>query len=387
MSSRKQQIRFCTSHDGVRIAYATSGHGPPLVKAANWLSHLEFDWESPAWKHMLTELSREHTLVRYDERGCGLSDWEVRDLSFEAWVRDLETVVDAAQVERFPLLGISQGASIAVVYAVRHPERVSHLILHGGYARGRLKRSDSAQQRDEAETMNKLAELGWGQENPAFRQFFTTQFIPDGTPEQHRWFNELERITTSPLNAGRFMRVFNEIDVVSLLPQVSCPTLVLHAGHDARVPFDEGRLIAGLIPGARFVPLESKNHLPIEGEAAWRRWCDEIAAFLPAPASGGIAFASLTPRERELVEFIAQGRDNAQIAARLSLSEKTVRNHITSIFAKLEVENRGRPSCSRATQASASRLPEGGFPRQASSTFARAATRRTRGTRVPSLGR
>jgi pimeloyl-ACP methyl ester carboxylesterase/DNA-binding CsgD family transcriptional regulator len=342
MAIPKQQIRFCTSHDGARIAYATSGDGPPLVKVANWLSHLEFDLKSPVWSSLLAELTRAHTLIRYDERGCGLSDWNVDDLSFEAWVRDLETVVDATRVERFPLLGISQGASIAVAYAVRHPERVTHLILHGGYARGRLKRSATPEQREEAETMNKLSELGWGQKNPAFRQFFTTQFIPDGTPDQHRWFNELERISTSPMNAGRFMRIFNDIDVVPLLPQVTCPTLVLHTTRDARVPFDEGKLIAGLIPGARFVPLESNNHLLLESEPAWQRWLDEVRAFLPAEPSHDSAFAVLTPRERDLVELIAQGRDNAQIAAHLALSEKTVRNHITSIFAKLAVENRAQ---------------------------------------------
>jgi pimeloyl-ACP methyl ester carboxylesterase/DNA-binding CsgD family transcriptional regulator len=340
--AHRQQIRFCTSHDGARIAYATSGHGPPLVKAANWLSHLEFDWESPVWNPLLRELSSKHTLVRYDERGCGLSDWSVADLSFESWVRDLETVVDATGVERFPLLGISQGASIAVAYAVRHPERVTHLILHGGYARGRLKRSITPVQREEAETMNKLAELGWGQENPAFRQFFTTQFIPGGTPEQHHWFNELERISTSPVNAGRFMRVFNEIDVVSLLSKVSCPTLVLHSTREARVPFDEGRLIASQIPGARFVSLESNNHLLLESEPAWRRWVDELRTFLPVQHIADPAFGALTPRERDLVELIAQGRDNAQIAAHLGLSEKTVRNHITRIFAKLEVNNRAQ---------------------------------------------
>ena len=343
MTASKQQIRFCTSEGGVRIAYATSGQGPPLVKAANWLSHLEFDLESPVWSHMLAELSRSHTLIRYDERGCGLSDSTVEDLSFDAWLRDLETVVDAAEVERFPLLGISQGASIAVAYAVAHPERVSHLILHGGYARGRLKRALTAQLREEAATMIKLAELGWGQENPAFRQFFTTQFIPGGTAEQHRWFNELERVSTTPANAARFMAVFNEIDVVALLAQVSCPTLVLHSTHDARVSFDEGRLIASLIPGARFVPLESDNHLLLESEPAWRRWLEEVRAFLPASiATADPAFAALTPRERDLVELIAQGRDNAQVAACLGLSEKTVRNHITSIFAKLEVENRSQ---------------------------------------------
>lgn len=339
----KQQIRFCTSHDGVRIAYARSGQGPTVVKAANWLSHLEFDLESPVWSHMLVELSRSHTLLRYDERGCGLSDREVADLSFDAWLRDLETVVDAAGVERFPLLGISQGASIAVAYAVKHPERVSHLVLHGGYARGRLKRAVNPQQCEEAETMIKLAELGWGQQNPAFRQFFTTQFIPGGTAEQHHWFNELERVSTSPTNAARFMREFADIDVVELLPRVACPTIVLHASRDARVPFDEGRLIAGLIPGARFVPLESDNHLLLESEPAWPRWLEEVRAFLPA--TGDVTdplFANLTPRERDLLELIAQGRDNAQVAAHLGLSEKTVRNHITSIFAKLEVENRSQ---------------------------------------------
>ncbi|QRQ86175.1 alpha/beta fold hydrolase [Cupriavidus oxalaticus] len=340
----KQQIRLCTSRDGVRLAYAVTGSGAPLVKAANWMSHLEFDVGSPVWSHMITALSAHHTLIRYDERGCGLSDRDVEDLSFDAWLRDLETIVDANGVEHFPLLGISQGASIAVAYAVAHPGRVSHLILHGGYARGRLKRDNlSPRLREEAELMNKLAELGWGQENPAFRQFFTTQFIPGGTAEQHAWFNELERVSTSPLNAARFMRVFNDIDVVALLPKVTCPTLVLHAVRDARVPFDEGRLIASEIPGARFVPLESGNHLLLDTEPAWRRWLDEVRAFLPAAAPvRDPAFTALTRRERDIVELIAQGRDNAQIAARLDLCEKTVRNHITSIFAKLEVENRAQ---------------------------------------------
>jgi DNA-binding CsgD family transcriptional regulator/pimeloyl-ACP methyl ester carboxylesterase len=250
--------------------------------------------------------------------------------------------VDAAGVERFPLLGLSQGAPIAIAYAVRHPEKVSHLILHGGYARGRLKRSVTPLQRKEAETMVELAEIGWGKENAAFRQFFTTQFIPDGTSEQYRWFNELQRISTSPQNAARFLQVMHGIDVTALAPEVSCPTLVLHPNGDARVSFDEGRLVASLIPGARFVPLESRNHLLLEDEPAWQHWLEEVRAFLPAGFVTGSVFAALTARERELVELIAQGRDNAQIAARLELSDKTVRNHITSIFAKLEVENRSQ---------------------------------------------
>ena len=332
-----QQIRFGASADGTRIAYATAGSGPPLVKVSNWLSHLELDWQSPVWSHLLRELSAGHTLIRYDERGCGLSDWDA-ELSFDAWVQDLETIVDACELERFPLFGISQGASIAIAYAVRHPERVSHLILHGGYARGRLLWGGS---QDEAEMMIKLAEIGWGQHNPAFRQFFTTQFIPGGSPEQHQWFNELERISTSPRNAGRFMRVFHAIDVVDLLPKVTCPTLVSHGVHDARVPFDEGRLIATHIPSARFVPLETPNHLLLENEPAWERWIEAFRAFLPVQG-GAPRFEGLTRRERELIELIAQGRDNAQIAAHCGLSAKTVRNHITSIFAKLEVENRAQ---------------------------------------------
>jgi pimeloyl-ACP methyl ester carboxylesterase/DNA-binding CsgD family transcriptional regulator len=342
MLTERQQIRFCTSGDGTRIAYSLSGKGSPIVKAATWLSHLEFDWTSPVWRHLLAEFMRTHTFVRYDERGCGLSDWEVADLSFDGWLRDLEAIVDTLKLERFPLLGISQGASIAVAYAVKYPERVSHLILHGGYARGRLKRGADERLAQEAETMNQLAELGWGQDNPAFRQFFTTQFIPSGTPEQHRWFNELERISTSPKNAAQFMREFNDIDIVDLLPQVKCPTIVLHSTNDARVPFAEGRLMAGLIPDARFVPLESDNHLVLEHEPAWERWVAEVRTFLGSATNEHPAIATLTHRERELLGLIAQGRDNAQIAAVLGLSEKTVRNHITSIFAKLEVENRSQ---------------------------------------------
>lgn len=337
----RQQIRFCTGHDGTRLAFATSGRGAPLVKAANWLSHVELDWESPVWRGMLRELSGSHELVRYDERGCGLSDWDT-ELTFESWIRDLEAVADAAAPDRFALLGISQGASIAVAYAVRHPERVSHLVIHGGYARGRLVRSATQRERDESEAMNKLAELGWGQENPVFRQYFTQQFIPDGTPEQHDWFNELERVSTSPANAARFMRVFNEIDVTALLPRVACPTLVLHATGDLRVPFEEGKLIASRIPRARFVPLDSRNHLPLECDATFSRWQEEVRAFLPREAAAGAALAELTARERGLLELIAQGRDNSQIADDLRLRTKTVRNHITSIFAKLAVPNRAQ---------------------------------------------
>ena len=337
----RQEIRFCTSADGARIAYATAGRGAPLVKAANWLSHLEYDWESPVWRGWLAQLTREFRVVRYDERGCGLSDWEA-PLSFDAFVSDLETVVDAAGLERFPLLGMSQGAPIAIAYAVRHPERVSHLVLSGSYARGVLRRDPSPAQREEAETFARLMELGWGRENAAFRQFFTTQFIPDGTREQHDWFNELERVSTAPHIAARFLRVLNDIDVSALAARVACPTLVLHSRHDARIPFEEGRRVAGLVRNARFVPLESRNHILLESEPACRRWFEELRAFLPSGPAGGAAFTALTPRERELVELVARGMDNAQCAARLGVSDKTVRNHLSMLYAKLEVENRAR---------------------------------------------
>jgi len=337
----RQHIRFVQSRDGVRLAYASSGQGEPVVvKAATWLSHLELDWGSPVWRHLLESLSDMGTFVRYDERGCGLSDWTVPDLAFERWVDDLETVVDTLQVARFALLGISQGAAVAISYAVRHPGRVSHLVLHGGYSRGRLVRGSTPTQFDEAETMARLAALGWGKADPSFRQFFTTQFIPGGTHEQHEWFNEMERLSTSPENAARFMREFNAIDITALLPQVSCPTLVTHSRHDVRVPFDEGRLMACAIPGAQFVPIDSGNHLLLGHEPGWQVWLDAVRAFLPSGA--GDRFATLSPRQREILVLIAQGRDNMQIAATLGLSEKTVRNQVSAIFDRLEVANRGQ---------------------------------------------
>jgi pimeloyl-ACP methyl ester carboxylesterase/DNA-binding winged helix-turn-helix (wHTH) protein len=275
----RQEIHFCTTKDGVRIAYAEVGNGPPLIKAANWLNHLEYDWQSPIWSHLLHAIAAEHRLIRYDARGNGLSDWEVDELSFEASVRDLESVVEAIGVERFRLFGISQGCAISVAYAVRHPERVSRLVLYGGFARGRRKRG-FAKEIEQADALMTLIREGWGQENPAFRQIFTSLFIPDGTAEQMQWFNDLQRITTSPENAVRIRHALDDIDVTELLPQVKVPTLVLHCRNDAVQPFEEGRRLAAGIPGARFVPLEGRNHLILEGEPAWNRLLDEIRAFL-----------------------------------------------------------------------------------------------------------
>ena len=275
----EQEIRFCTAKDGVRIAYSKVGEGPPLIKAANWLNHLEFDWESPIWRHILRELARDHTLVRYDERGNGLSDWDAEEISFDAYVDDLEAVADAAGVERFALLGISQGCAVSIAYAVRHPERVTHLVLHGGYAVGWHHRG-SPEDRERRRALATLMRQGWGEESPAFRQVFTSLYIPDATPEQMQWFNDLQRNTTSPENAVRLWEALGAIDVTELLPRVTTPTLVLHSRNEAAVPFSAGRQLASSIPGARFVPLESRNHLLVEQEPAWPRFLGEIRSFL-----------------------------------------------------------------------------------------------------------
>jgi len=275
----QHQIHFCTASDGVRIAYANVGEGPPLLKAANWLNHLQYDWESPIWSHLLRELAAEHQLIRYDERGNGLSDWDVEDISFEAFVRDLESVVDATGIDRFALLGISQGCAVSITYAVRHPERVTHLVLYGGYARGRRKRGSPAET-EQADALLTLMRQGWGQENPAFRQIFTSLFVPGANREQVQWYNDLQRRTASPENAVRIRQTMNDIDVADILPQVKVPTLVLHCRDDAVVPFDEGRILAAGIRGARFVALEGRNHLILEGDPALPRFLDEMRNFL-----------------------------------------------------------------------------------------------------------
>src|SRR5688572_29974467 len=277
----RQQIQFCRAHDGVRIAYAKSGDpsAPPLVKPANWLTHLEFDWNSPVWRHWLTEMGSSHHLIRYDERGCGLSDHDAEDMSFASWVRDLEAVVDAERLERFSLLGISQGCAVAIAYAVRHPGRVDKLVLYGGYAVGRSLRNMSPQEELERTLLLNLIRVGWGRDNPAFRQVFGTLFLPEGTPEQHQWFSDLAK--TMPMeNALRVRQTTDAIDVRQEATKVRTPTLVLHARGDGMIPFEIGRQLAALIPGARFVPLESRNHVLLETEPAWGRFVDEVRAFL-----------------------------------------------------------------------------------------------------------
>ena len=290
-----------------------------------------------------------HTLLRYDERGCGLSDWDVRDFSLDAWVQDLEAVVAAEGLERFPLVGISQGAAVSVAYAVKHPEQVSHLVLYGGYARGRFNRDLTAEEMLQAETMINVIRVGWGQENPAFRQLFTTMLIPEGSEEQVDWLNELARISATPENAAAMERAFYQIEVSELAAQVDVPTLVLHSRDDAAIPFEEGRRLAGLIPGARFVPLASKNHVLLADEPAWTRFLAEVHAFLGVigpeeedPSDPQTLFPELTPRELDVLEVLAQGASNDLIAEKLVITPKTVRNYVSRIYKKLGADSRAQ---------------------------------------------
>jgi pimeloyl-ACP methyl ester carboxylesterase/DNA-binding CsgD family transcriptional regulator len=344
----EQKIRFCRATDGVRIAYGTTGEGHPIVKAANYLTHLEHDFNGPVWKHWINGLSQHHTLIRYDARGCGLSDRNVNEYSIDAWVRDLEAVVDATGLTRFPLLGISQGASVSVAYAARHPEKVSHLILYGGYSRGRFNRNLTPDQKTEAETLINVIRTGWGQENPAFRQLFSTLLMPGGTKQQIDWLNELAKISSSPESAATMERAFYHINVTDEAGKVSVPTLVLHAKNDSCIAYEEGRILASHIPDARLVTLDSANHILLEDEPAWKRFLEEVQNFIStgngnsAKENPTQAFPELTPREFEVLELISKGHKNSEIAGELYISPKTVRNHINRIFGKLQVDSRGK---------------------------------------------
>lgn len=278
-ASVRQDIRYCTTGDGVRLAYASVGSGPPLVKASNWLTHLDFEWGSPIWRHWYAALSRHHRLVRYDERGTGLSQRDVDYGSFDLWVHDLETVVEAAGLDRFPLLGISRGGSIAIAYAVKHPERVTHLVLHGAFAAG-VNHAGTPDEIESHRALSSLLRLGWGLNNPAFCKTFTSRFVPESTPEHEQWFDQLQRMSTSPENAARLLERGADIDVRPLLSQVKAPTLVLHCDRDQAVPTERGRALAAGIPGARYVSLPSANHLLLEEEPAWSLFLEELGLFL-----------------------------------------------------------------------------------------------------------
>lgn len=344
MSQSRQRIRFLRTDDGAKLAWAEAGSGQLLVKAANWMSHLEYEWESPVWNHWLNFFTDHFRWVRYDERGCGMSDWEVGDLTLDRWVADLEAVVEAAQPARpFVLLGVSQGSVASIAYAVRHPERVSHLILYGGYARGAFARGNPELEA-EYRLVTEAIRVGWGKDNPAFRQLFTSRFIPGGTPEQLAWFNELCRRTTSGEIAVRLLKMRAKLDVRPILEQVRVPTLVIHVNNDSVCPVTESRLMASAIPGAQYVELESQNHVLLAHEPAWLRFQQTVLEFVgqSARSDGDDPFASLSRREREVLLLLTEGLDNSEIGSRLSIAEKTVRNHISSVYDKLGVWSRAQ---------------------------------------------
>lgn len=340
----KQQIGFTRAPDGVRIAYATTGQGPVVVKAANWLTHVEHDVASPAWSHWLRFFSERTRLVRYDERGCGLSDWEAADLSFERWVEDLEAVVNELRLDKFTLLGMSQGGAVAIEYAARHPERVEKLLLYGAFAGGIRARGTEAEARQWG-ALAEIMEMGWGARNPAFRQLFTTLFMPEATDEQDANFNELQRLSCRPANAARLFREFGRVDVRHRLKELRVPTLVMHARGDALVPYEAGRQLAAEIPGARLESFHSRNHILLANEPAWLRFQEAVTRFMglgEVPLAAPQKLDALTGREREILQLLSQGLANRQIASQLSISDKTVRNHLIRIFDKLGVNSRAQ---------------------------------------------
>jgi pimeloyl-ACP methyl ester carboxylesterase/DNA-binding CsgD family transcriptional regulator len=349
--SIRQDIRFCDTADGVQLAMALYGDGPPLVKAATWLTHIEADPTSVLTPHWIEELSRHHRYVTYDARGCGLSSRNVADISFEAWVRDLETVVESLRLERFPLLGVSQGAAIAVAYAARHPERVSRLVLWGGFATSYFTTGNpNPKIVEEAETLLKIVELGWGKGSPAFRQVFVSKFMPDSTASEQHEFDNYQRLTATPESAVRSLRAMFSINVKEEARRVQCPTTVFHAREDQLIYFDQGRKLASLIPNARFVPVDSKNHVPFAREPCWPEVQRELRGFLGEPVQARSAGAQLTARQHEVLKQVAAGLTDKQIARALSLSPRTVEMHVASAMKALDCATRAE-AVNRAVRA------------------------------------
>ena len=339
-----QEIRFCAASDGVRLAYAKHGRGPPLVKASNWLSHLEFDWESPVWRHWLEGFGRTNTVIRHDIRGCGMSDRDVGELSLERWVLDLEAVIDAAGVERCSLLGISGGAATALCFAARNPDRVERIVVYGGWASGSFLRANE----ERRDALVAVMRTGWSAPNPAFRRLFTMLFLPEGTPAQMAWYDELQLRSASPEMAVRLYDAFRETDATQVLPLVAAPALVLHARGDLVVPFREGRRIAAAVPSARLITLDSRNHLLLAHEPAWPDFMSKVADFLGSRPVPEGPVADLSRREREVMELVAEGLSNEKIAERLFLSIRTVERHLSNVYVKLHVSGKAARAAAAA---------------------------------------
>ncbi len=336
-----QQVRFCKSFDGAQIAYAVTGRGPTVVMLPSWLTHLDHQWRNLAWRPWLDALAQRYTLIRYDPRGCGLSERRIDGLRFETWVRDFETLADRLDLHDFSLIGICQGGPTAIEFAARHPRRVGRLVLYGTYARGRNRRSVPMEP-EKARLMLEMLQLGWAREDHSFLSVFASQFQPEGSAEHLRAWCELQRAAAAPAQAAALTRVMFDLDVRASAARVACPTLVAHCERDVAVPVEEGRLLAQTIPGARFVQFDSPNHFMLADEPAWAQFVEVLHAFLPGGGDVPGALAALTARERELLELLARGLDNHQISARLGIREKTVRNHVSSVFDKLGVESRAQ---------------------------------------------
>jgi pimeloyl-ACP methyl ester carboxylesterase/DNA-binding CsgD family transcriptional regulator len=339
-----QEIRFCRAGDGVRLAYAIHGSGPPLVVVSCWLSHLQHDWQSPVWRHFLDQLGGLATVIRYDERGFGMSDWNVDDFSLEARVGDLDAILAATGFERFALLGMSGGSAVAMAYAIAHPERVSRQILYGTVRGEPITRGP--EQMAEEETYRSMIRVGWAKEDPVFRRVFTTRYIPDATEEQMRWFDDLQRMSTSPANAVTSRIARQQVDIGDQLGRITAPTIVLQALGDRATTFDDAVTVSSRIPGARLIPLESRNHILLAEEPAWDVFMEEVSAFMEperrahAERTPARPAEALSPRERDVLRLAAEGRTNEEIADALTLSARTVERHLSNVYAKLGLGGR-----------------------------------------------
>ncbi len=340
----KQDVRFCTTRDGVRIAYAVSGDGPPLLMPATWLSHIEHQWDSLVWRPWLDALSASHTLIRYDSRGCGLSDRDT-PLSFDGWMHDIEAVADAVGFAEFDVLAICWGSPIGIEYSARHPQRVRRLALFGGYAEGRLRGPRPMDAKD-AKLLLDMTRVGWGQPNHAFCRVWGSFFQPGGTLAHYHSWSEQQALSTSPETAARLLEIGWVTDVRDAARRLKCPALALHISRDTVVPIEVGRELACLIPDCRFMQIDGDNHMPLATEPAWPQILAAIDDFLKptefvSPAIGAaLPLDDLTARERDVLDAIARGLDNNEIAAALGMSEKTVRNHVTRVLDKIGAEHR-----------------------------------------------
>ena len=342
----RQQVRFCTSADGTRIALARSGEGPPLVRVANWFTHLDLDRQSAVWRHWFDFLSDGRTLVRYDPRGSGLSDRDVDDFSLDRWIEDLDAVVESAGLTRFPLIGLCQGGAVAAAYAARYPDRISRLVLYDSYPFGAYAEGVPDRLAQEARTLAEMIEVGWGKKTGAFREVFANLLMPEASKDALQWIGEMQRRSASARNARRMWDAFNAFDIRAVAADIAAPTLVFHGRRDCMVPFEAGRQLASLIPNARFVPLETNNHILLPKEDAWRAFCHELDSFLEPEAANchddDVALDALTAREAEVLDGVARGLNNRDLANLLRISEKTVRNHVSTTFSKLDVESRAQ---------------------------------------------